>query len=247
LGHLQTILTELQNARPGLGVEILGVNRISDAPFNSLIGQMEVAVPWLQDTPEEQVWQRWQIEYRDVLVLDAFNRPVARDNLTSHDLGISLNRAALVGALLQAATPADSDTDGLPDEWEMHWFSNLTPTPGADADSDGADNFNEFTFASSPVDPASHPLLVPYLATPGGSQVLGVSFRRFAGDSASVLVETSPDLLTWTREPTRIYAVGAPRNLADGAGASEVRYQLTAAAGGNPAGFIRVRAVQGAD
>src|SRR5690606_38429957 len=183
--------------------------------------------PWLQDTPDQQVWDRWGITYRDVAILDAFNRPLATANLTSHDLDNPQNREVLVNALLQAATPADTDSDGLPDVWETHWFNNLEARPDADDDGDGADNFNEFTLGSDPADPASRPLLVPHIASPAGVDVLGVTFRRFAGSAARVIVETSSDLVTWTSEPTQIHLIGNARNLADGTGTSEVRYQLT--------------------
>ncbi len=41
-----------------------------------------------------------------------------------------------IGALL-AGGGADSDGDGLPDDWERSYFGDLTHGPGEDVDGDG--------------------------------------------------------------------------------------------------------------
>jgi hypothetical protein len=46
--------------------------------------------------------------------------------------------------------PADTDFDGLPDEWEVAYFGNLQSTPTDDPDSDGASNFDEFRAGTNP-------------------------------------------------------------------------------------------------
>ncbi|MBL9134629.1 MAG: hypothetical protein JNK85_02110 [Verrucomicrobiales bacterium] len=230
-------------ANTGLRVEILGINMASQAEYNQLVVDSHNVLPWLQDTSEQDVWGKWRIIQRDVVVLDSFNRPVLKDNLTQHDLGQVQNYNALKNALLQLAVPADTDKDGLPDDWEYGWFGNLAVTPTGDEDGDGADNLTEFTFSSSPKSPASLPFIDGYLARPAGKPALGVIFRRFAGNAAQFVVETSPDLINWTNRTSEIFRVGTVRNLYDGTGAAEVRYQQTSTAGAKPAGFIRVRVV----
>ncbi|MCC6234361.1 MAG: hypothetical protein IT580_17095 [Verrucomicrobiales bacterium] len=200
-------------------------------------------LPWLQDTTAAEVWTRWQIAYRDVLVVDAFNRPLLRDNLTSHDLGQPQYYNALKAALLAAAVPADTDADGLPDDWELGWFGNLSPTPTSDEDGDGADSLSEFTFGSSPASAASVPTFLPVVARPGGSQVLAMVFRRFVGSAAELVVETSSDLVTWSSGPTEVFRSGTVRNLYDGVGGAEVRYQQPSGAANRPAVFMRARAI----
>lgn len=177
------------------------------------------------------------------MVLDAFNRPVARDNLTTHDLGNPQNYAALQRALLTVATPADTDQDRLPDDWERAWFGKLDPAPDGDADGDGASNFEEFAFASSPIDPASKPRLFPVLVAPSGQPSLATVFRRFSGGAVDFVAETSPDLVTWSASTNEIVRVIQARNLYDGAGGAEARFQLTPAAGAKTAGFVRIRPV----
>lgn len=46
------------------------------------------------------VWDSWQITYRDVVILDGNNVPVAVFNLTSNDLQNSANYQALKDLLL---------------------------------------------------------------------------------------------------------------------------------------------------
>jgi len=224
-----------------LRVEILGINRISDERFNTAATNAASILPWLQDTATENVWSRWGIEYRDVLIVDGLNRPVTTYNLSSRDLLQAANRQALKQLLLDAATIADTDQDGLPDVWETFWFQSLSPTPDSDPDADGVDNRTEFTFASNPVDPASGPLARPLLLQPGGRPALAVTFRRFAGSAATTTVETSPDLQSWSADRTHIFQVGSLVNLFDGMGGAEFRFQQTSASGALPTGFIRIR------
>jgi hypothetical protein len=49
----------------------------------------------------------------------------------------------------------DADDDGLPDDWEIGWFGNISRQPGADDDLDGRTNFEEFAAGTSPIDPSS--------------------------------------------------------------------------------------------
>ncbi|MDP3232603.1 MAG: hypothetical protein Q8S33_36655 [Myxococcales bacterium] len=56
----------------------------------------------LQDTPGTNAWARWQVEYRDVVVLDAQGRRRSVQNLTTNDLSVPANFAALKQSLLDA-------------------------------------------------------------------------------------------------------------------------------------------------
>ncbi len=221
----------------------MGVNRASDANYNGEVASSFNVLPWLQDTAAQRVWANWQAAYRDVLILDAFNRPIARDNLSSHDLGQTQYRNALKAALLSAAVPVDADADGLPDVWELGWFGNLASTPTSDVDGDGVDSLTEFTFGSSPTSAISVPTFQPLVARPAGRQVLAMIFRRFGGSAAELVVETSRDLVTWTSSPTEVFRSGPARNLYDGVGGMEVRYQQPIGAADRPATFMRARAV----
>lgn len=67
-------------------MRILGVNGIGYESNNAGITDGR-AIPWLQDTEQWEAWERWDVVYRDVIVLDPGNVPVAIYNLTDNDLG----------------------------------------------------------------------------------------------------------------------------------------------------------------
>ncbi len=221
-------------------MEVLGINLIASAAHNDLVARGTNTLGWLQDTDQERVMSRWGAVYRDVIILDVFNRPIARDNLTTHNLESTINRAALQNALLAAATPKDTDADKLPDEWETGWFGNLSAAPDGDDDGDGAGNLAEFAFATNPKSAASHPSIVPQVSLVGGKPALTARFRRYAGGSVRFVVETSPDLATWTADPKSVFQVGAMRMLYDGIGGAEVVFMQSTSLGNLPSGFLRI-------
>ena len=49
--------------------------------------------------------------------------------------------------------PTDTDSNGLPDIWEQHYFGHLGVDPNADADSDGLSNLQEYQMHRDPTDP----------------------------------------------------------------------------------------------
>ena len=56
------------------------------------------------------------------------------------------------------STPlGDSEPDGLPDAWELHFFGNLSQTATTDPDADGYDNLEEYQAGSDPTRKPSTP------------------------------------------------------------------------------------------
>lgn len=51
----------------------------------------------------------------------------------------------------------DSDQDGLPDPWEIHYFGDLSQNAGDDPDLDGFTNIEEYNGGSDPTDIHSGP------------------------------------------------------------------------------------------
>ena len=69
----------------GADVVIHGVNGVGhDSANDTVVDGRDL--PWLQDVPEADVWKRWDIAYRDVVILDADNVVVGIYNLTDHNL-----------------------------------------------------------------------------------------------------------------------------------------------------------------
>ena len=99
---------ELDGEDLPLEVSILGVNEFGLESGNALVVEGRV-IPWLQDSIEEDVWRSWDITYRDVLILNADNEPVATYNLTTNDLAVSARYqelADLLRAEAQGTEPA---------------------------------------------------------------------------------------------------------------------------------------------
>lgn len=76
---------ELNDEHSSAQIRILGVNQIDRESGNAAICEGRV-IPWLQDNADENVEGLWQVSYRDVIILDEWNRPTAVFNLTAHDL-----------------------------------------------------------------------------------------------------------------------------------------------------------------
>jgi len=53
--------------------------------------------------------------------------------------------------------PSDPDTDGdgMPDDWEIDYFGDLSQEPDSDYDGDGANNMAEYQYGTDPTDPDS--------------------------------------------------------------------------------------------
>ncbi len=128
---MDKIQGELEAAYPNLDIQLLGVNAFGHE--NGVPGATEdKSIPLLQDIDADansrgDIWELWDVEWRDVVILDAENQPVAVYNLTEHDLFIPANYDTMKSMLLEAAaTPAaessvsgyvyfDTDNDGIRD------------------------------------------------------------------------------------------------------------------------------------
>jgi hypothetical protein len=86
-----------------LAIHCLGVNLIGSESGNDgmCVGRIQ---PWLQDNATQRVWEdKWQVNYRDVVILDSENRRFAIFNCTAYDLSITSNYDSLKSLLLAAA------------------------------------------------------------------------------------------------------------------------------------------------
>jgi hypothetical protein len=104
---------------------------------------------------------------------------------------ISLSNASAVVQTDSIDSGVDSDTNGLPDAWELANFGHIGVAPGADADNDGMSNLQEYLAGTNPNDPNDKLIITQYHTAPGG---------------------TSSDL-TWKSVPTRFYYIQKTMNL----------------------------------
>lgn len=67
-------------------IVVFGVNGVGYESYNPDMTDGR-DLGWLQDTPEQDVWESWGVTYRDVVILDRNNELFATFNLTDRDLG----------------------------------------------------------------------------------------------------------------------------------------------------------------
>lgn len=87
---LDQLRQEAAAAQPPLDVAFVGVNEAGHESANDTITE-GLSTPWLQDTEAVNAWGAWGVEFRDVVILDDGNVPIAVLNLTYNDLSAPKN------------------------------------------------------------------------------------------------------------------------------------------------------------
>src|SRR5262245_9040785 len=93
---------ELTSITTNIPIHILGLNAVGHESGNSDITDGRT-LPWLQDTKAQDVWTRWRVTWRDVIVLDGDNNVAGIYNLTDHNLAIAANYDSLKALLVRVA------------------------------------------------------------------------------------------------------------------------------------------------
>jgi len=93
---------ELNSVATPIPIRILGLNAVGHESGNATVVAGRT-LPWLQDTKSQDVWTRWRVTWRDVIVLDSDNNVAAIYNLTEHDLGKAANYDSLKTLLIKVA------------------------------------------------------------------------------------------------------------------------------------------------
>jgi hypothetical protein len=93
---------ELLTENPSTKIRRLGLNEAGyEAEVPTAV--LNRSIPYLQDTPEQNVWAAWAVTYRDVVILDVENVHVDTYNLSSNDLADPVNYEELKLRLKAAA------------------------------------------------------------------------------------------------------------------------------------------------
>ena len=93
---------ELNAEYPELNIQLLAIGRTGGE--SGLSGMASLGdLPLLIDTEEEQVWEDWDVNLRDVVILNANNEKVAVFNLTTGSLAIGANYEELKAVLIDTA------------------------------------------------------------------------------------------------------------------------------------------------
>ena len=78
--------TQLEDA--GFQIYILGINETGFESANQQVTEGR-DIPWLQDTADVLMWDRWHVTYRDVIIFDETLEQRAVFNLSRNDLNDS--------------------------------------------------------------------------------------------------------------------------------------------------------------
>jgi uncharacterized repeat protein (TIGR01451 family) len=92
---------------------------------------------------------------------------------------------------------ADSDSDGVPDGWELGFFGRLDFDLGADPDGDGISNVFEYLLCTSPVEHSRHSFQGALVHAEGQSRLRLVFTRRGGLNARPYVYEVSNDLAFW--------------------------------------------------
>ena len=152
--------------------------------------------------------------------------------------------AGNIGTITTIVPALDTDADGLPDTWEVHYSGTATGRAAAsDADADGLIDLQEFAFARRP-DRADGAALTPVsLESTAGGTRLTLRYLRPTQGTATLdyLAEVSADMKTWS---SAVADVETLPPVPQGGGVEQVTVRATAALGTTPRLFLRIRLVK---
>jgi hypothetical protein len=113
--------------------------------------------PTLSATDNWQVANVGQLKnvakpYWDRLIAEGYtNSPPWTTNATGDDVDWALANIGQLKNVFSFDVTIDSNTNGLPDWWEIHWFGSVTNLAGnGDYDNDGLVNSNEYKWGTCP-------------------------------------------------------------------------------------------------
>jgi len=82
-------------------MQIIGINEMGHSSGLET-AYAERTLPLLQDDETQRVWEKWDVTYRDVIVLDGENKKVGVLNLTENSLAEEENKATMEDLFLTA-------------------------------------------------------------------------------------------------------------------------------------------------
>ncbi len=108
----------------------------------------------------------------------------------------------------------DSDGDGLPDDWEIRYFENLSRTGLDDFDNDGVSDLNEYLAGTNPNDAQSFlafTLIKPVGGAAGSASLAGDGNSSGSKDhptsSALFIPPSGGYLMEWNSASNRVYTI----------------------------------------
>ena len=107
----------------------------------------------------------------------------------------------------------DTDSDGLPDDWENTNFGNLGQLANGDPDNDGLTNLQEYALGSNPNSASSGMPTVGVSGTTASG--FTITFPTVAGRTYQVLGAVSLTSASWTNIGSSISGDGSQKSVTD--------------------------------
>jgi len=128
---LDQLQKELEADFPALDIQLIGVNKVGKEAGNEVASEGR-DIPLLQDVDAEDdgnsdAWSLWDVQWRDVVIVDAHNTKVGTYNLTTYDLAESENYASLREMLVDAAMQSQKPWQNPDDELDVDDSGSVSP------------------------------------------------------------------------------------------------------------------------
>lgn len=107
-------------------------------------------------------------------------------------------------AIIDPSTP-DSDSDGMPDDWELANFGDLDETAAGDAEGDGTSNLAEYRLGLNPVSGSSL-----FQVTQTGTPASGITLTWPSQPGLTFTVRSSANLTDWSTIEATVPAAASP-------------------------------------
>jgi len=122
---------ELETDYPALDIQLIGVNEVGMEAGNESATQGR-DIPLLQDVDvegdgESDVWSLWNVEWRDVVIVDGNNAKVGTYNLTTYNLAEPENYASLREMLVDAAMQSQKPWQNPNDAFDIDNGTYVSP------------------------------------------------------------------------------------------------------------------------
>lgn len=117
---------------------------------------------------------------------------------------------------------ADSDGDGMDDDWEMAYFESLARSGSGDLDGDGVTDRQEFLAGTDPTNLGSVLQVITVAPLEGGQCM--VQWASVPGRTYAVQFKDGVDAAEWTTLPGAVTATGATASVVDPSATAAHRY-----------------------
>ncbi len=133
----------------------------------------------------------------NIFAVSAANSSTGQYRVVVRNIAKPTGTASAFGSLLLAT---DTDSDGIPDDWESLYFASPTGADGsADTDNDKMSNAQEYTAGTNPLDASSYLKVESISSNTAPAQTVQIEFLAVSNRTYSVMFTPSVTSGPWTK------------------------------------------------